>query len=126
MLLSERQERERRFKLALRAGVPVILLISLVIYSTFLKDTSLEITLENTFLTGAILFITVYFIYFLMELSVKETLIDQATHGFNEKSFISPFNTPSNVALSDMILASGSSIFPFEKSVIFPPHRMKL
>ena len=88
MLLSERQERERRFKLALRAGIPVILLISLVLYSTFFKDRSLEPTLENTFLVGAILFITVYFIYFLMELTAKETLIDQATQGFNEKSFI--------------------------------------
>jgi EAL domain-containing protein (putative c-di-GMP-specific phosphodiesterase class I) len=88
MLLSERQERERRFKLALRAGIPVILLTFLVLYSTFFKDNALNFTLENSFLIGAILFITVYFIYFLMELSVKETLLDQATQGFNEKSFI--------------------------------------
>lgn len=88
MLLSERQERERRFKLALRAGIPVVLLISLVLYSTFFNDTPLELTPGNTFLIGAILFITVYFIYFLMELSVKETLIDQATQGYNEKAFI--------------------------------------
>jgi len=88
MLLSERQERERRFKLALRAGIPVVLLVSLVLYSTFFKDNSIALTMENSFLIGAILFITVYFIYFLMELSVKETLIDQATQGFNEKSFI--------------------------------------
>ncbi len=88
MLLSERQERERRFKLALRAGIPVVLLVSLVLYSTFFKDNAIALTMENSFLIGAILFITVYFIYFLMELSVKETLIDQATQGFNEKSFI--------------------------------------
>jgi len=67
MLLSERQERERRFKLALRAGIPVILLVSLVLYSTFLRDNTLEFSLENSFLIGAIFFITVYFIYFLME-----------------------------------------------------------
>jgi EAL domain-containing protein (putative c-di-GMP-specific phosphodiesterase class I) len=88
MLLSERQERERRFKLALRAGIPIVLLISLVLYSTFFKDDEVHLNLENTFLLSAILFITVYFIYFLMELSVKETLIDQATQGYNEKSFI--------------------------------------
>jgi len=88
MLLSERQERERRFKLALRAGIPVLLLTSLVLYSTFFKDHTLELTLGNISLLGAILFITVYFIYFLMELSAKETLIDQATQGFNEKAFI--------------------------------------
>jgi len=58
MLLSERQERERRFKLALRAGVPVVLLVSLVFYSTFLKDNTLKLTLENGFLIAAILFIS--------------------------------------------------------------------
>jgi len=88
MLLSERQERERRFKLALRAGIPVIFLISLVLYSTFFKDNTINFNLENSILMGAILFITVYFIYFLMDLSAKETLIDQATQGFNEKAFI--------------------------------------
>ena len=88
MLLSERQERERRFKLALRAGIPILLLTSLVLYSTFFNATPLKLTLGNTFLIVAILFITVYFIYFLMELSARETLIDQATQGFNEKSFI--------------------------------------
>ncbi len=93
MLLSERQERERRFKLALRAGIPIVLLISLVLYSTFFKDISLEFTLESGFLIGAILFITVYFIYFLMDLSIKETLIDQTTQGFNEKSFIKQLQT---------------------------------
>ena len=93
MLLSERQERGRKFKLALRAGIPVVLLISLVLYSTFFKDTSLELTLENVFLISSILFITVYFIYFLMELSAKETLLDQTTHGFNEKSFIKQLQT---------------------------------
>ena len=88
MLLSERQERERRFKLALRAGIPIVLLISLVLYSTFFKGDSVHLNLENTFLISAILFITVYFIYFLMELSIKETLIDHASQSFNEKSFI--------------------------------------
>ena len=88
MLLSERQERERRFKLALRAGIPVILLISLVLYSIVFKDNTVAFNLENSILMGAILFTTVYFIYFLMALSVKETLIDQATQGYNEKAFV--------------------------------------
>ena len=110
MLLSERQERERRFKLALRAGIPVILLISLVMYSTILKDTPLEITLENTFLTGAILFITVYFIYFLMELSIKETLIDQATQGFNEKAFIKQLQTYKSKTLVLLIVENLTTI----------------
>jgi EAL domain-containing protein (putative c-di-GMP-specific phosphodiesterase class I) len=89
MLLSELDERERRFKLALRAGIPIVLLIFLVLYSTFFKSgTTFHFNLEIGFLMGALVFITVYFIYFLMDLSVKETLIDQTTQGFNQKAFI--------------------------------------
>ena len=110
MLLSERQERERRFKLALRAGIPIVLLISLVLYSTFSHDTPLELTIENSFLLGAILFTTVYFIYFLMELSVKETLIDQTTQGFNEKSFIKQLQTYKPKTLVLLIVENLSTI----------------
>jgi len=88
MLLSELEERERRFKLALRAGIPVILLISLVFYSTFFRDEKLSFDLETSILFGSLVFTTVYFIYFLMDLSVKESLIDQTTQSFNEKAFI--------------------------------------
>jgi EAL domain-containing protein (putative c-di-GMP-specific phosphodiesterase class I) len=88
MLLSEREERQRRFKLALRAGIPILLLVSLVFYSLFFKESDIEFNFENTFILVSILFITVYFIYFLIELGAKETLIDQTTQGFNQKAFI--------------------------------------
>ena len=88
MLLSEREERERRFKLALRAGIPILLLVSLVFYSLFFRGSHIHVNLETTFIMMSILFITVYFIYFLIDLSVKETLIDQTTQGFNQKAFI--------------------------------------
>jgi len=88
MLLSELEERERHFKLALRAGIPIVLLISLVFYSTFFRDSDVNFNLKISILLGSLLFITVYFIYFLMELSVKESLVDQTTQGFNNKAFI--------------------------------------
>jgi len=88
MLLSELQERERRFKLALRAGIPILLLVFLVLYSTFFKNQAVEFSIETGILMGALLFITVYFIYFLMALSAEETLIDQTTQGFNQKAFV--------------------------------------
>ena len=110
MLLSERQERARRFKLALRAGIPVIFLISLVLYSTIFKGHSLELTLENIFLMSAVLFVTVYFIFFLMEISVKETLIDQATQGFNEKSFIKQLQTYKPKTLVLLIIENFSTL----------------
>jgi len=88
MLLSERLERGRRFKFAIRAGVPIIILISLVFTSLFLQNSHIKLDINDGILMGAILFITVYFIYFLIDLSAKETLIDQTTQGFNEKAFI--------------------------------------
>ena len=88
MLLSELQERQRKFKLAMRAGIPVVLFIFVIFYTTFLQDQAVVLTIQNTFLISAILFISVYFIYFIMEISVKETLLDQATQVFNEKAFI--------------------------------------
>ena len=88
MLLSELEERERRFKLALRAGIPVLLLISLVFYALFVQEGSFEPTLINGFLISGIIFITIYFNYFLIEMSVKETVIDNTTQSFNEKAFV--------------------------------------
>ena len=110
MLLSELQERERRFKLALRAGIPVVLFISLVLYGTIFKDESIKLTLENTSLISAILFITVYFIYFLMDLSVKETLIDHATQGYNEKAFIAQMEAYKPKTLVLLIIENLSTI----------------
>ena len=88
MLLSELQERQRKFKLAMRAGIPVVLFIFVIVYTTFLQNQAVVLTIQNTFLISAILFISVYFIYFIMEISVKETLLDQATQVYNEKAFI--------------------------------------
>ncbi len=101
MLQSERQERGRRFELALRAGIPIILLISLVFYSIFFKEDRVDLTLENGILFASIVFTTVYFIYFLINLSVNETLVDLATQGYNEKAFIRQLKAykPKTIAL---------------------------
>ena len=88
MLLSELEERERRFKLALRAGIPVTLLISLIFYATFFRNEPFDINTETAALFVALVFITVYFIYFLMEVAVNESIIDQTTQGFTQRSFL--------------------------------------
>jgi len=88
MLLSEKEERERRFTLALRAGMPVLILVFLVSYTTIYQGDASNISIKDITLIAAITFITIYFIYFLMNLSVQETMIDQTTHGFNKKTFI--------------------------------------
>jgi EAL domain-containing protein (putative c-di-GMP-specific phosphodiesterase class I) len=88
MLLSQKEERGRRFTLALRAGLPVLVLISLVFINVFYKGEHFTLTIKDGILLTSLTFITIYFIYFLMNLSVKETLIDEITQGFNKKAFI--------------------------------------
>ncbi|NOR54778.1 MAG: EAL domain-containing protein, partial [Sulfurovum sp.] len=88
MLPSQKEERERRIALALRAGVPILILIFLVVYATISEDRNIIFTLKDVIVFISLSFISIYFIYFLMNLSVKETLLDQTTQGFNKKTFI--------------------------------------
>ena len=88
MLLSQKKERERRFALALRAALPILMLVGLIFYALFFRDSHMSLSIENEILVGAIVFISVYFIYFLIDLSVKETLIDHQSQGYNQKAFV--------------------------------------
>ena len=88
MLYSQKEERVRRFTLALRAGLPVLFLIFLVSYTTIFQGNATDLTDKDIVLITAITFITIYFIYFLMNLSVQETMLDQTTQLFNKKTFI--------------------------------------
>ncbi len=88
MLASALEERERRFKLALRAGIPLIIMFSLLFYSSFSKAGFVKLTPNVSLLMAGLVFITIYFIYFLLELDTKETLLDRTTEGFNQETFI--------------------------------------
>jgi EAL domain-containing protein (putative c-di-GMP-specific phosphodiesterase class I) len=100
MLVSQKEERGRRFKLALRAGIPVLLLVFLVFFTTIDKTEEITLGIKDGLLLAAITFIAIYFIYFLMNLSVQETIIDQTTQGFNKKAFIQrlPYYKPKTLA----------------------------
>jgi EAL domain-containing protein (putative c-di-GMP-specific phosphodiesterase class I)/GGDEF domain-containing protein len=99
MLFSELEERGRRFKLALRATIPVLILVTLVFYSTYLKGEIVDLNFENNVLIAAIVFISVYFTYFFIERSAEESLIDPATQGFTEKAFINTLKARNPQAL---------------------------
>jgi EAL domain-containing protein (putative c-di-GMP-specific phosphodiesterase class I)/GGDEF domain-containing protein len=88
MLYSQKEERGRQFSLALRAGMPVLILIFLVFYTTLDHNDTVMITIQDGMLLAAITFIAVYFIYFLMNLSVQETLLDETTQLFNKRAFL--------------------------------------
>ncbi len=87
MLISQKIERERKFKLALRAGLPILALLGLIIYSIFQEENIILNTLAIA-LFIAMSFITVYFIFFIMELSASEKMLDDVTNIFKEQSFI--------------------------------------
>jgi GGDEF domain-containing protein len=110
MLLSELEERERHFKLALRAGIPVLILIFLVVFTTISTNGTFNFSIQNVFLIASITFITIYFIYFLMNLSVKETLIDQTTQGFNQKAFVKRLQDSKPKTLALIIIKNLSTI----------------
>jgi len=104
MLLSEKKERERRFKLALRAALPILMLVGLIFYSLFFRDKHLNLTIENEVLIGAIVFISVYFIYFLIDISAKETLLDQKSQGYTQKAFIEQVSSSNPKSLALLII----------------------
>jgi EAL domain-containing protein (putative c-di-GMP-specific phosphodiesterase class I) len=101
MLASAHEERARRFKLALRAGIPLIIIFSLLFYTSFSKQGFAKPTLDIYVLMAGLVFITIYFIYFLLELDVKETLLDRTTEGFNQESFIKKIkqHKPESIAI---------------------------
>jgi len=100
VLVSQKEERGRRFSLALRAGIPVLLLVFLVFFTTIDKTEEITFNTKDGILLIAITFIAIYFIYFLMNLSVQETIIDQTTQGFNKKAFLQrlPYYKPKILA----------------------------
>jgi EAL domain-containing protein (putative c-di-GMP-specific phosphodiesterase class I) len=109
MLLSELEERGRRFKLALRTGLPILLLVGLIVYAAFLKDDAIRFSTENAVLLGAIIFITIYFIYFLLEQDAQETLLDHQTHGFNQKAFKKKLESSSSSKTIALLLLNNLS-----------------
>jgi EAL domain-containing protein (putative c-di-GMP-specific phosphodiesterase class I) len=88
MLFSQKEERSRQFSLALRAGLPILFLVSLIFYALIEETTSITISIKLATLVAAITFIAVYFIYFLIGLSVEESLIDVNSRRFNKDAFI--------------------------------------
>jgi len=86
MLYSEIEERARRFRLALRMGIPILLLI-VIAFLFLLRQTKYQIFGIDIAIFVTILFISVYFLFFLISLNQNETVIDPMTSAFN-RSFL--------------------------------------
>ncbi len=88
MLQSVRDERSRHFKLALRIGIPVLVFVFLLAYAVFFREEEFQLTTEAVVILGGMVFAIVYFIFFALELSRKETLLDRITDSYHYDSFI--------------------------------------
>jgi len=84
MLLPEKKERENRFKLALRMGLPIFLLGLLSIFS-FINQPAEHIT--SSFYIGAtlILAIMIYFFLYMIYRGFDERITDPITHTFTRE-----------------------------------------
>jgi len=84
MLLPQTKEREYRFKLALRMGLPIFALIIAFIFHTFVSNYS---TLGTPFYLEAIalLFVTIYFLFYLIYNGFEVKITDDATKTFTRE-----------------------------------------
>jgi EAL domain-containing protein (putative c-di-GMP-specific phosphodiesterase class I)/GGDEF domain-containing protein len=88
MLQSLKEERARHFKLALRVGIPLLLFIFLLAYAIFFHGDRLALGTEAIVIFVGMVFVIVYFIFFALELSRKETLVDRVTGGYHYDAFV--------------------------------------
>jgi EAL domain-containing protein (putative c-di-GMP-specific phosphodiesterase class I)/GGDEF domain-containing protein len=88
MLQSVREERARHFRMALRIGIPLLLFIFVLAYAVFFHEVKITFNTGTVVLFAAMVFVIVYFIYFSLELSRKETLLDRVTGGYHYGSFV--------------------------------------
>ncbi|WP_457608113.1 EAL domain-containing protein [Nitratifractor sp.] len=88
MLRSVLEERSRHFKLALRVGLPLLFFILVLLYAVFYRETPVALTVENVAIFSAMLFVIVYYLYFALDLSRRETLLDRVTEGYHYDAFL--------------------------------------
>jgi len=84
MLLPEKKEREYRFKLALRMGLPIFALIFTFTFHTFSSDYS---TLRFSFYLEVItlLVVSIYFIFYLIYNGFDTKITDEVTNTFTRE-----------------------------------------
>jgi GGDEF domain-containing protein len=104
MLISEQDERGRKFKLAIRAGLPILALISLVAYATLLQTASFNLGLRELTLGAALVFVTTYFIFFSIDEGEQKSLIDPITGSYNYASFLRHYHRSKPNALGLLLI----------------------
>jgi len=84
-MLSLEVERSNRFKLALRIGLPILVLISIILFIVF-KDGQLNLT--NSILLILSIFLSIYFIFFMIYEGITEKVTDSVSKAFNRDTIL--------------------------------------
>ena len=84
MLLPEKKEREHRFRLALRIGLPIFALVVALVSSTLITNYE---TLHSSFFIEAILLLafSIYFIFYIIYNGFNETITDPVSNTFTRE-----------------------------------------
>lgn len=85
MTYTEQKEREHRFALALRMGLPIFFLSSITLFALLTQAYTTFASL--LILSIALLGIMVYFIFYLIYQSTRENITDSITHTFTPEYF---------------------------------------
>ncbi|MDD5716970.1 MAG: EAL domain-containing protein [Sulfuricurvum sp.] len=85
MVYIEQVERSRRFRLALRMGLPIFFLTIIAFFSLLNEESIVSFISFSLILLGVI----VYFIFYLIYQSSRETITDPVTHTFTQEYFLS-------------------------------------
>ncbi|WP_456432505.1 EAL domain-containing protein [Nitratifractor sp.] len=88
MLRSLQEERSRHFRMALRIALPILVFFFALAYGVFFREAPISLTLQNVVILGGTVFAVVYFVFFALELSRKETLLDRVTEGYHYDAFL--------------------------------------
>ena len=105
MLLPEEKERAQRFKLALRIGLPILLLFlvaSLSIFSIYLE----RISGYYIIMTVSVFAVMIYYIFYLIYQGHEERITDPITHTFTREYLINYFKQKIEVEPYTILLIS--------------------
>ena len=90
MTYTEQKEREHRFALALRMGLPIFFLSSVTLFAFLTQSYTTLVSL--IVLSISLLGIMVYFIFYLIYQSTRENITDTITHTFTSEYFLKLFS----------------------------------
>ncbi len=102
MTYTEEKEREHRFALALRMGLPIFFLSSVTLFALLTRNYTTFSSL--ILLSIALLGIMVYFIFYLIYQSTHENITDTITHTFTQEYFFRLFTKALSKKTQTLIL----------------------